>query len=156
MKGCKLSFSHTVVAIRGDHSDPNTAVTKLAAAASATAPTRRAFGLAVLTGLFGLIAVPMAVADDPDTDRTAYTTRAGAELQEWRRKIHDFGERAEVKGHDAGRATHKGLETAWTNTQAESHKLRDATAAGWQEARRSYERASHSLAEAWHKADPDN
>jgi hypothetical protein len=99
--------------------------------------------------------IRLAAVDGPAADRESYTRKADDDVQAWQRKVHDFGERAEVKGKEARKATLQGLEAAWDRTQAEGRNLRTATADGWQAARLSFERASHDLSEAWDRAVSD-
>src|SRR5271169_3955519 len=43
-------------------------------------------------------------AGDSTADRNTYTQKARDEMQEWRRKLHDFSEKAEAKGKEVGNA----------------------------------------------------
>jgi hypothetical protein len=96
-------------------------------------------------------------ADDSSTaDRDSFTQKAQVEMQEWQKKLHDFGAQAEAKGQEAGSAAQSGLNDAWTKAKAASHKLQTVGAEGWQGAKMSYEKASQDLSEAWHKVHPDN
>ncbi len=96
----------------------------------------------------------LAAADLP-SDRDTYTRKADDDMRTWQQKMHDFGETTEVEGKQVGKSARDGLATAWTNTQIESRKLRDATAEGWQAAKHGFERASHNLSEAWDKRGTD-
>lgn len=89
------------------------------------------------------------------TDRNTYTQRAQDEVQEWRRKLHDFSEQAKVKGQSARNASGNKLNEAWSKTKAASHKLRTASADSWEGAKTSFEKASHRLADAWHQIHPE-
>ena len=69
----------------------------------------------------------------------------------WQQKLHDFNNKMEAKGKDAGSAVEDDLDKAWTKTEAASQKLQTAGADGWASARSAYENASHDLADAWDK-----
>jgi hypothetical protein len=72
-------------------------------------------------------------------------------MQDWRQKLHDFGERAKAKGQEEGNAAGNELNAAWTKADAEEHTLEAASAEGWQSAKISFEKASHDLKELWDK-----
>jgi hypothetical protein len=95
-------------------------------------------------------------ATDPTVDKDSYVKKAQAEMQEWKQKIHDFGEKAEVKGHEASASTKAELNKAWSRTESASRKLKTASADGWQSAKVSYERASQHLRDTWHKIHPED
>ena len=75
-------------------------------------------------------------------------------MQEWQRKLHDFSEKAAAKGKEAGNAAENDLNKAWTKADAASRKLQTVGAEGWESAKTSFEKASHELADAWHKIHP--
>jgi hypothetical protein len=89
------------------------------------------------------------------TDHDTYMQRAKDELQEWQRKLHDFSEQAKAKGQTASNSTGNELNEAWDKTEAASHRLQTASADGWESAKISFEKASHNLADAWHKVHPE-
>jgi len=89
------------------------------------------------------------------TDHNTYLQRAKDELQEWQRKLHDFGEQAKTKGQATSNSAGDELNEAWSKTEAASHKLQTASADGWESARISFEKASQNLADAWHKVHPE-
>jgi len=89
-------------------------------------------------------------------DRDTYMQRAKVELQEWQRKVHDFGEQAKAKGQTASDSTGNELNEAWSKTEAASHRLQTASADGWDSAKISFEKASHNLADPWHKVHPED
>jgi hypothetical protein len=99
--------------------------------------------------------VQLAAGADSTADRDTYTQQARDEMQEWQRKLHDFSEKAEAKGKEAGNAVENDLNKAWTKAQAASSKLQTVGAEGWENARTSFEEASHELAEAWRKIHPE-
>jgi hypothetical protein len=72
-------------------------------------------------------------------------------MQDWRQKLHDFGERAKAKGQEEGKAAGNELNAAWTKADAEEHTLEAASAEGWASAKISFEKASHDLKELWDK-----
>lgn len=90
------------------------------------------------------------------TDRDTYMQRAKDELQEWQRKLHDFGEQAKAKGQTTSNSSGDELNEAWSKTEAASHRLQTASADGWESAKISFEKASQNLADAWHKIHPED
>lgn len=88
-------------------------------------------------------------------DHDTYLQRAKDELQEWQRKLHDFGEQAKTKGQTTSNSAGGELNEAWSKTEAASHRLQTASADGWESARISFENASQNLADAWHKVHPE-
>ena len=67
--------------------------------------------------------VRLVAAGDSTADRDTYTQKARAEMQEWQRKLHDFSEKAEAKGKEAGNAAENDLNKAWTKAEAASRQL---------------------------------
>lgn len=102
------------------------------------------------------VAVQLAADESSKIDRDTYTQKAQDEVREWQRKLHDLGEKTAAKGKEAGTAAENDLSRAWTRTEAESRKLQAAGAEGWESAKISFEKASHELAETWHKSHPDD
>ncbi|MEJ0069768.1 MAG: hypothetical protein WDO24_14705 [Pseudomonadota bacterium] len=98
--------------------------------------------------------VQSAAADDSAADRDAYARKAQDELREWRRKLHDFGDKAEANGKAAGNTANDDLTQAWTKIEAASDKLQTMGAQRWESAKTSFEMASHELAETWRKKHP--
>jgi hypothetical protein len=96
----------------------------------------------------------LAAGDDAAADRNTYVRKAQDEMQEWQRKLHEFGEQAEAKGREADSAAEKGLNDAWIKAKDASGKLQAVGTEGWQSAKASYEKATHDLAEAWRKIHP--
>jgi hypothetical protein len=85
----------------------------------------------------------------PAADRDAYTQRAQDEMQLWQQKLHDFSVEAETAGQRDTIAAEHDLDEAWTQAAADMSKLRAASAAGWESAKASYEKASRKLADTW-------
>jgi hypothetical protein len=94
--------------------------------------------------------------NDTTADRDTYTQQARDKMQQWRRKLHDFSEKAEVKGKAAGNAAQNDLSKAWTKAEAASSKLQSVGAESWVSAKTSFEEASRELADAWHKIRPQD
>ena len=88
--------------------------------------------------------------------KDTYVRKSKDEIREWQKKVHDFGETAGAKGHDADAAAKSDLQKAWANTEAQSHKLETAGADGWEGAKASFEKASRHLKDTWHKFHPDD
>jgi len=101
-------------------------------------------------------AVQLAVAGDPAGDRDSYSQKARDDMQEWQRKLHDFGDKAAAKGKEAGNAANDDLNQAWSKAKAASDRLQTMGADGWDSAKASFEHASHELADSWHKVHPDD
>jgi len=95
--------------------------------------------------------VRSAVGGDTTTGRATYTQKARDDMQEWQRKLHDFRVKAEANGKEAGNAADTDLHKAWIKAEAASRELQTVGTEGWESAKTSFERASHELAEAWHK-----
>jgi hypothetical protein len=100
--------------------------------------------------------VQLATGSDAPADRDTYLRKARDDMQEWQQKLHDFGEKAEAEGKEAGTALGNDLSQAWTKTEAASRDLQAAGAEGWQAAKTSYEKASRELSGAWHKFRPQD
>jgi hypothetical protein len=100
--------------------------------------------------------IQLAAGGDSTADRDTYTQKARDEMQEWQRKLHDFSEKVVAKGKEAGNATENDLHEAWIKAEAASRQLQTVGAEGWESARTSFEKASHELAEAWHKIHPED
>jgi hypothetical protein len=94
--------------------------------------------------------------NDTPVDRDTYTQQARDKMQEWQRKLHDFSEKAEAKGKEAGNAAENDLNKAWTKAEAASSKLQTVGAESWESAKTSFEEASRELADAWHKIRPQD
>jgi hypothetical protein len=73
---------------------------------------------------------------------------------QWRQKLHDFGEKAKAKGQEENNAIGNALNAAWTKADAERHKLQTASAEGSENAKISFERASHDLKRLGTKSGP--
>jgi hypothetical protein len=89
--------------------------------------------------------VGLAAGGDTAADRDTYTQKARNEMQEWRRKLHDFSEKAGASGKEAGNAAMTDLNRAWVKTEAASRKLQTVGADGWDHAKTSFEQASQAL-----------
>jgi hypothetical protein len=92
-----------------------------------------------------------AATGDMTADRDTYTRKAQDDMQDWQRKLHDFGEKAAANGHAVADAAENDLNAAWIAADADARKLQIATAAGWEDAKISFEKASRDLADAWDK-----
>jgi len=98
--------------------------------------------------------VQLVAGSDSTADRDSYTQKVRDEMQAWQQKLHDFSEKAKSKGREAGNAAENDLDKAWTRAEAASRKVQTAGAEGWDSAKTSFEKASHELAETWHKIHP--
>jgi len=106
--------------------------------------------------LGSVVAIQLAVAGDPAGDRDSYTQKVRDDMQEWQRKLHGVGDKAEAKGKEVGSAADDGLNQAWTKAKAASDKLQTMGADGWDSAKASFEQASHELADTWHRVHPED
>ena len=95
-------------------------------------------------------AAPTAIAAAPD--RTTYLQRAGVEMDGWRLKLHGMEDKAEATGQVAATAAEADLRAAWNRIEADARNLQAATAAGWEEAKSSFEQSSRDLQQAWNKS----
>lgn len=128
----------------------------------------RISGAAVMVGLVMLIgalpasgqprfelrsgsAIRLAADDNTAADRNAYVQKAQGEMEEWQKKLHEFGEEAKAKGQEAGSSADKGLNEAWVKTKEASRKLQTVGAEGWQGAKSSYEKATQNLSATWNR-----
>ncbi len=98
--------------------------------------------------------VQVAAGEASAADKDTYMRKVKAELQEWQRKLHDLGEKAEAEGTEARNTAENDLDRAWTRAEAESRKLLTVGAEGWENARTSFEEASRELAVAWNRFHP--
>jgi hypothetical protein len=91
---------------------------------------------------------------DSASDRDTYAERARSEMQEWRRKLQDFGDSAHAKAKEANKVAVDDLNKAWTRTEAASRRLENAGTDDWRSAKASYKADSHRLTLAWDKVSP--
>jgi hypothetical protein len=80
--------------------------------------------------------IQLAAGNDATGDRDTYSQKARDDMQEWQRKLHDFGTRTQAEGRKA---------------EATANKLQTAGEDGWENAKTSYEKASSDLANSWDK-----
>ena len=100
--------------------------------------------------------VQLAAGAEPSADRDTYAQQAQDQMREWQQKLHEFGEKAEAKGKDAGDAAERDLKEAWSRADAASKNLQSAGADGWETAKSSFQKASLELQETWHRIHPEN
>jgi len=91
---------------------------------------------------------------DSTSDRDTYAHQARDQIQEWRQKLHDVGERAKAEGKELGADAQKELNLAWSKAETASHRLETASAQDWDDAKASFERSSRKLSDAWHRNYP--
>ena len=123
--------------------------------AAALRPAAAALMLSVLMAAGALSAAgqpaaPAGVSAAPD--RTTYLKRAEAEMDGWRLKLHGMEDKAEATGQVTATAAEADLRAAWDRTEVDVRNLRAATAAGWDDAKSSFEQASRELQHAWDKS----
>ena len=83
------------------------------------------------------------------SDHTAYLQRVQAEMDGWRLRLHGMADQAQATGQETATAARADLRAAWSRTEAGASKLQAATAAGWDDAKSSFEQASQELQHAW-------
>ena len=116
-------------------------------------------GLLAAAGLLALLALAAALpaAGQPapsstvasPSDHDAYLQRVQAEMDGWRLKLHGLADQAQATGQETATTAKADLRTAWSRTEAGASKLQTATAAGWDDAKSSFEQASQDLQHAW-------
>ena len=124
--------------------------------------------LLMLGGLAAVGALPAASQTTPQDVNTntntsteptheSYLQMARAELQEWRQERDAFNTKALAEGHADSLAASNMLNVAWANTKAEAGKLEVAGANDWEDAKASFEVASHKFVAAYNEArhEPD-
>lgn len=122
-------------------------------AAPAIAAAAAAFGLLAVAAAIpaaGQPAAPSTVAS-PASDRGAYLQRVQAEMDGWRLKMSGMADQAEATGQETATAAKSDLRAAWSRTEEGARNLQTASAAGWNDAKSSFERASQDLQQAWDK-----
>jgi hypothetical protein len=117
----------------------------------------------LLTATLPAIAAPSAgfpilLADSGNStgDQESYRQASRIKMQEWQKKLQDFGEDAESTGEKAGDAADHDLSEAWAKTKDASRRLQAAGADGWESAKASFESASRELSETWHRLHPED
>jgi len=119
----------------------------------------QAVGNAAMLGLLALAAmspaagqpIPPAAGPSIPSDRDTCLQRVDAEMDGWRMKLHGMREKAVATVQETATAAEADLRSAWDQTKADAGVLRTATAAGWEDAKSSFERASQNLSRAWDK-----
>jgi hypothetical protein len=75
-------------------------------------------------------------------------------VDQWKQKVHDFGETAKTTGQQGSAAAKNDLDKAWTKAKVAADGLKTAGADGWQTAKMSFEKAKSDLANTWDKIKP--
>jgi len=99
--------------------------------------------------------VRVATTRDPAAERETFTQRARDEMGVWQQKFNDLSARVEARGTAAQARAMKAIDSAWADTKTASERLEAAGAEDWDGAKASYKKASHKLALAWQKIDPE-
>ena len=126
----------------------------------AAAPWIAAPGIIAAVAMLGLLAAaatwpaagqpaPHSIVASVPSDHTAYLQRVQAEMDGWRLKLHGMADQAQATGQETATAARADLRAAWSRTEAGASKLQTATAAGWDDAKSSFEQASQELQHAW-------
>jgi type IV secretory pathway VirB10-like protein len=97
---------------------------------------------------------PIPLPADNDADRGPYTQNAQEDMDQWQQKLHDFGEKAKATGQQGAAAAKENLDTAFTKAKVAAEGLKTAGANGWQNAKMSFEKAKHDLADTWDRIKP--
>jgi hypothetical protein len=93
------------------------------------------------------------VADD-DEGRSSFTQQAQDDMQEWQRKVHDFGRQAKATGQHGVRSAKDDLNTAFSKAKLAADRLHTVGADGWQGAKASFQQARHDLRDTWDRIKP--
>jgi len=106
----------------------------------------------------GVTNAPLQLIEDNDfaARKDTYLQKSRTEMEEWRNKIHNAGERAEAKGHEANASAKARFNRAWTATERQWRKLQTESAESWDRTRRAYERMTADLRAQWHKIHPED
>ena len=96
----------------------------------------------------GQPALSSTVASVP-SDHDVYLQRVQAEMDGWRLRLHGMADQAEATGQETATAARSDLRAAWSRTEADARTLQTASAAGWEDAKSSFEQASQDLRHAW-------
>ncbi|MEO6780930.1 MAG: hypothetical protein ABI407_07250 [Bradyrhizobium sp.] len=86
-------------------------------------------------------------------ERETYMQKAHGEMLIWNKKLHDFGERTQVRATDAQTKASTELNEAWTETKGALARLETVGSEDWESAKTSFKRASDKLAVAWQNID---
>ncbi len=119
-------------------------------------------GIVAAAGLLGVLALAAALpaAGQPvspstvtslPSDHDAYLQRVQAEMDGWRLKLRGMADEADATGQETATAARSDLRAAWRKTETGASRLQTATAAGWGDAKSSFEQASQDLQRAWDK-----
>jgi len=106
----------------------------------------------------GVTNAPLQLIEDNDfaARKDTYLQKSRTEMEEWRNKIHNAGERAEAKGHEANASAKARFNRAWTATERQWRKLQTEGVESWDRTRRAYERMTADLRAQWHKIHPED
>lgn len=127
-------------------------------ARTATA-TLQAAAVAAMLGLLARAAalpaagqpLPAPAGAVPSSDHAVYLQRVQAEMDGWRLKLHGMADEADATGQETATAARSDLRAAWSKTKTDARNLETASAAGWSDAKSSFEQASLDLQHAWDK-----
>ncbi len=137
----------------GGSRHPSRARGHAAAAPLHVAATAAMLGLLAVTAAMpaaGQPAPPSASATAP-SDHAVYLQRVQAAMDGWRLKLHGMADQTEATGQETATAARSDLRAAWSRTEADARSLQTASAAGWDDAKSSFEHASEELQHAWDK-----
>ena len=99
--------------------------------------------------------IRLAAASASTAERDTYTQKARNEMQEWQRKLHDFGGRTQAGASEVHAKATSDLNRAWSETKDASARLETASAEDWARAKTSFRKAADRLAVAWHRVDSE-
>ena len=92
------------------------------------------------------------VADEPSgDDRNSYIHQAQDDVKTWQQKLADWSKKAESEGKPIAEAAKHDLDQALHDAEVASDKLEASGGDTWKDAKVAFEKASHDLADAWHR-----
>jgi hypothetical protein len=99
--------------------------------------------------------VQLASSGEPTADRESFIQSAREKTAEWQQKLQDLKTKADANGNAAANSTEDDLHKAWIKVEAASRQLQTVSAEGWNQAKIDFDKASHDLAQTWHKIHPE-
>jgi hypothetical protein len=97
---------------------------------------------------------PAAGQSNDDTSRSSFTQHAEYDMHQWQQKVRDFGRHAKATGQQGASTAKHDLDDAFTKAKLAADKLRTVGADGWHGAKKTYQDASHDLADTWSRIKP--
>ena len=135
----------------GGSRHPSRARSHAAAAPLHVAATAAMLGLLAVAAAMPAAGQPVPPSATAPSDHAVYLQRVQAAMDGWRLKLHGMADQTEATGQETATAARSDLRAAWSRTEADARSLQTASAAGWDDAKSSFEHASEELQHAWDK-----